>query len=57
MLRVDLKRLGKNREEAFEYLQSHLAEHPSLKEDHAELVSTKVREPRPFFTSTCIMPV
>jgi hypothetical protein len=44
MLRLDLKRLGKNREAAFEYLRSHLAESPRLKGDHVELANTRAGE-------------
>jgi hypothetical protein len=44
MLRIDLKRLGKNRDAAFEYLRSHLAESAKLKGDHMELVGTRAGE-------------
>ena len=44
MLRIDLKRLGKNREAAFAYLRSHLAESPKLKGDRVELEATRARE-------------
>ena len=44
LLRIDLKRLGKNREAALEYLQSHLAESPKLKGDIVDLAETRVRE-------------
>lgn len=44
VLRIDLKRLGKDREAAFDYLQSHLTESPKLKGDRLELASTRVRE-------------
>lgn len=44
MLRIDLKRLGKNREAALEYLRSRLAESPKLKGDHVELTNTRARE-------------
>lgn len=44
MLRLDLKRLGKNREAALEYLGSRLTESPKLKGDQVELASTRVRE-------------
>ena len=44
MLRIDLRRLGKNRAAAFDYLLSHLAESPKLKGDVVELAGTSVRE-------------
>lgn len=44
MLRVDIKRLGKNREAALEYLRSRLTESPKLKGDIVELATTRVRE-------------
>ena len=44
MLRIDLKRLGKNREAALEYLRSRLNESPKLKGDQVDLASTKARE-------------
>jgi hypothetical protein len=44
MLRIDLKRLGKNHEVALDYLRSHLTESPRLRGDHVELASTRARE-------------
>lgn len=44
MLRLDLKRLGKNREAALNYLRSRLDESPKLKGDQVELANTRVRE-------------
>ena len=44
MLRIDLKRLGKNREAAHEYLRSRLKEAPKIKGDIVELATTRVRE-------------
>ena len=44
MLRINLKRLEKNREAAFDYLRSHLVESPKLKGAQVELEATRVRE-------------
>lgn len=44
MVRIDLKRLGKNRESALEYLRFRLDESPKLKGEQVELANTKVRE-------------
>ena len=44
MVRINLKRLGKNREAALEYLRSRLEESPNLKGDQVELVNTRARE-------------
>lgn len=44
MLRVDIRRLGKNREDALEYLRSRLTESPKIKGDIVELATTRVRE-------------